>query len=83
MFKIKCPKCNTGELILYKETEITYRHSLTKANKIRKKPFFTIEEDTTKDYLECENSKCGQLFDYDIDDKGRVFDISERHHGSY
>lgn len=83
MFKIKCPKCIEGELFLYKETEKIFHHALTKDNKIRKRPFYAIETDTVKDYLECDSSECGQYFDYDLDDKGRVINIEERYHGSF
>lgn len=58
-----------------------YHYALTKDNKIRKKPFHSLETDTSKDYLECD--KCQQYFEYELDDKGRITNISERYHGSY
>lgn len=77
---MKCPKCKTGDLELYKETESIFRFKLTKDNKIYKKPYNSIEHDTDKDYLECDNIKCQQMYDYDLNDKGRIVKelLSER-----
>lgn len=85
MFKIKCPKCNIGELFLYKETECVYRIPLTKRNTLSKRKIHNtpLESDTSKDYLECENEQCCANFDYDLDDKGQLINISERYHGGY
>lgn len=82
---MKCPICKTGELFLYKETELVYRIPLTKRNTISKRKSDNIPQvfDTSKDYLECDNGSCGELFDYDLDDKGRVIDVEERYHQTY
>ncbi|WP_121605540.1 hypothetical protein [Virgibacillus sp. Bac332] len=69
---MKCPKCEVGELILYKETESVYNYKLTQKNKIYKRPFSVIEHDTEKDFLECDNDDCQQWFDYELDHHGRI-----------
>jgi len=82
---LKCPICKTGELFLYKETESVYRIPLTKRNTLSKRKSDNIPQvfGTSKDYLECNNSNCGELFDYDLDEKGRVIDVEERYHQAY
>lgn len=77
---MKCPKCKTGELNLYKVTEKVYHFNLTKNNKIYKRPDKTDEFDTEKDYLESKNMDCNQYYYYELDSKGRIIkeSLSER-----
>jgi len=69
---MECPKCKTGELVLYKETAKAQFFKITKENRVYKHPFSTDEFDTEIDYLECNNMECNQYFDYELDDKGRI-----------
>lgn len=73
---MKCPKCKNGDLKLYKETEKSYQFKITKDNKVHKRPFSTLEFDTEKDYLECENVECQQWFNYELDSDRRVIEDS-------
>lgn len=69
---MKCPKCKTGELMLYKEVEVAYHFKITQGGKIYKHPMTATEQDTEKDYLECKNMNCNQYFKYELDDNGKI-----------
>ena len=69
---MQCPKCKIGTLSLYKETESVYRYKLTRENKIYKKPYTSSEHPTDKEYLECGNDECYIMWDFDVNEQGKV-----------
>lgn len=69
---MKCPKCNSGQLLLYKETELSSHYKISKNGKIYKHPFSTNIFETEKDYLECKNTECNQWYDYELDKFGTI-----------
>lgn len=67
-----CPKCKTGELMLYKEVEKAQHFKITMSVKVHKYPTSTLEYNTEKDYLECKNMNCNQYFNYELDDDRKI-----------
>ena len=70
--QLKCPKCKTGNLVLFKEVEKASQYKITLRGKIYKHPISTVDFETEKDYLECKNMVCNQYYDYELDKNGIV-----------
>jgi len=74
---LKCPSCKEGSLFLYQEKCIAEHRKITTRGTISKR--IELKSDKTygmPDYLECD--KCGEMFDYDVDESDKIIEIWEK-----
>lgn len=74
--KLTCPQCGSDSLRIYEERIITEIRKINKDNTISKRKKRWTISDSGASGVEC--LECREIFDYDIDNNGKIIDIFKR-----